>query len=144
MRAIQPLNTGRLSLHHTGMSTTRSRLNLRCSTTPGWLERCLVVVTHCHVYDPANVLDLRLHGFLHFLKQRNRDLLNLETAPTIVLFFIFFVKPTVLLLKMAVEETKSPAATPLKRVGSFEVLPLPQQTATKTPQRLLKCCCRNN
>ena len=49
-----------------------------------------------------------------------------------------------LLLKMPVEEKKRPAATPLKRVGPFEVLPLPQQTAAKTPQRLLKCCCRNS
>ena len=48
-----------------------------------------------------------------------------------------------LLLKMPVEETERPA-TPLKRVGPFEVLPLPQQTAVKTPQRLLKCCCRNS
>ena len=36
---------------------------------------------------------------------------------------------TLLLLKMPVEETKRPAATPLKRVEPFEVLPLPQQTA---------------
>ena len=51
---------------------------------------------------------------------------------------------TMLLMKMPVEETKRPAATPLKRVGPFEVLPLPQQTTAKTPQRLLKCCCRNS
>ena len=38
---------------------------------------------------------------------------------------------TMLLMKMPVEETKRPAATPLKRVGPFEVLPLPQQTAAK-------------
>ena len=37
-----------------------------------------------------------------------------------------------LLLKMPVEDTKSLAATPLKRVAPFEVLPLPQQTAAKT------------
>ena len=40
---------------------------------------------------------------------------------------------TMLLLKMPVEETKRPAATPLKRVEPFEVLPLPQRTAAKTP-----------
>ena len=51
---------------------------------------------------------------------------------------------TMLLLKMPVDEAKRPAATPLKRVGPFEVLPLPQQTAAKTPQRLVKCCCRNS
>ena len=60
------------------------------------------------------------------------------------MFFIFFVQPTMLLLKMPVEEPKRPAATPLKRVGPFEVLPLPQQTAAKTPQRLLTCRCRNS
>ena len=43
-----------------------------------------------------------------------------------------------LLLKMPVEETMGPAATPLKRVGTFEVLPLPPATASGlAPRRLL-------
>ena len=42
---------------------------------------------------------------------------------------------TVLILKMPVDETKRPTATMLKRVGPFEVLPMPQQTAAKTQQR---------
>ena len=49
-----------------------------------------------------------------------------------------------LLLKMPVEANQRPEGTPLKRVGPLEVLPLPQQTAPTTPQRLLNCHCRNS
>ena len=49
--------------HHS--ITTESEEPPRLQTV--WIA-VLGVVRHCHVYDSVNVLDLRLHGFLYFLK----------------------------------------------------------------------------